>query len=187
SLKDLITEACWNMSSSAISLQINLSRWVNKVCINFHESTLITIHLLVFGTRNQEKVSDYVDELGCGTAPLNYILLSLDLPQIGDAVMITCAKGRVQFSASGELGTGIIKLSQTNSVGSEDEAVREAWRTDCISGNYFYFIFTSDMYMFVRDSATTANEVTETLKQSVLEWVDSSKNWSGASLKLRAL
>ncbi|KAM9438781.1 proliferating cell nuclear antigen-like isoform 2-T3 [Salvelinus alpinus] len=44
-----------------------------------------------------------------------------DLPQIGDAVMITCAKGGVQFSASGELGTGIIKLSQTNSVGSEDE------------------------------------------------------------------
>ncbi|KAM9438779.1 proliferating cell nuclear antigen-like isoform 1-T2 [Salvelinus alpinus] len=47
-----------------------------------------------------------------------------DLPQIGDAVMITCAKGGVQFSASGELGTGIIKLSQTNSVGSEDE---ERW------------------------------------------------------------
>lgn len=46
--------------------------------------------------------------------------------------MITCAKGGVQFSASGELGTGIIKLSQTNSEGNEDEAVREAWRTDCL-------------------------------------------------------
>lgn len=55
-----------------------------------------------------------------------------DLSQIGDVVMITCAKGRVQFSASGELGTGIIKLSQTNSEGNEDEAVREAWRTDCL-------------------------------------------------------
>uniref|UniRef100_A0A8C7LB55 Proliferating cell nuclear antigen n=1 Tax=Oncorhynchus kisutch TaxID=8019 RepID=A0A8C7LB55_ONCKI len=130
SLKDLITEACWNMNSSGISLQ-NM------------DSSLFPL-------------SDYVDGLGCGTAPyssehslfftpnqvspikiLNDILLSLDLPQIGDAVMITCAKGGVQFSASGELGTGIIKLSQTNSVGSEDEAVREAWRTDLIYLHHF--------------------------------------------------
>lgn len=46
-----------------------------------------------------------------------------DLSQIGDAVMISCAKDGVKFSASGELGTGNIKLSQTSSVDKEDEAV----------------------------------------------------------------
>lgn len=49
-----------------------------------------------------------------------------DLSQIGDAVMISCAKDGVKFSASGELGTGNIKLSQTSSVDKEDEAV--GWR-----------------------------------------------------------
>lgn len=47
-----------------------------------------------------------------------------DLSQIGDAVMISCAKDGVKFSASGELGTGNIKLSQTSNVDKEDEAVR---------------------------------------------------------------
>lgn len=46
-----------------------------------------------------------------------------DLSQIGDAVMISCAKDGVKFSASGELGTGNVKLSQTSSVDKEDEAV----------------------------------------------------------------
>lgn len=47
-----------------------------------------------------------------------------DLSQIGDAVMISCAKDGVKFSASGELGTGNIKLSQTSNVDKEEEAVR---------------------------------------------------------------
>lgn len=47
-----------------------------------------------------------------------------DLSQIGDAVMISCAKDGVKFSASGELGTGNIMLSQTSNVDKEDEAVR---------------------------------------------------------------
>lgn len=46
-----------------------------------------------------------------------------DLSQIGDAVMISCAKDGVKFSASGELGTGNVKLSQTSNVDKEDEAV----------------------------------------------------------------
>lgn len=46
-----------------------------------------------------------------------------DLSQIGDAVMISCAKDGVKFSATGELGTGNVKLSQTSSVDKEDEAV----------------------------------------------------------------
>lgn len=48
-----------------------------------------------------------------------------DLSQIGDAVMISCAKDGVKFSATGELGTGNIKLSQTSSVDKEDESVSE--------------------------------------------------------------
>lgn len=46
-----------------------------------------------------------------------------DLSQIGDAVMISCTKDGVKFSASGELGTGNVKLSQTSNVDKEDEAV----------------------------------------------------------------
>lgn len=46
-----------------------------------------------------------------------------DLSQIGDAVMISCAKDGVKFSASGELGTGNVKLSQTCNVDKEEEAV----------------------------------------------------------------
>lgn len=46
-----------------------------------------------------------------------------DLSQIGDAVVISCAKDGVKFSASGELGTGNVKLSQTSNVDKEEEAV----------------------------------------------------------------
>lgn len=46
-----------------------------------------------------------------------------DLSHIGDAVIISCAKGGVQFSATGELGSGNIKLSQTSDVDKEEEAV----------------------------------------------------------------
>lgn len=51
-----------------------------------------------------------------------------DLSQISDAVMISCAKDGVKFSATGELGTGNIKLSQTSNVDKEDEAVSMAVR-----------------------------------------------------------
>ena len=37
--------------------------------------------------------------------------------------MISCAKNGVKFSASGELGNGNIKLSQTSNVDKEEEAV----------------------------------------------------------------
>ena len=46
-----------------------------------------------------------------------------DLSHIGDAVVISCAKNGVTFSASGELGNGHIKLSQTSNVDKEEEAV----------------------------------------------------------------
>ncbi|NWH83222.1 PCNA protein, partial [Piaya cayana] len=46
-----------------------------------------------------------------------------DLSHIGDAVVISCAKDGVKFSANGELGNGNIKLSQTSNVDKEEEAV----------------------------------------------------------------
>ncbi|VTJ91869.1 Hypothetical predicted protein [Marmota monax] len=46
-----------------------------------------------------------------------------DLSHTGDAVVISYAKDGVKFSASGELGNGNIKLSQTNNVDKEKEAV----------------------------------------------------------------
>lgn len=48
-----------------------------------------------------------------------------DLSHIGDAVVISCAKDGVKFSANGELGNGNIKLSQTSNVDKEEEAVSE--------------------------------------------------------------
>lgn len=49
-----------------------------------------------------------------------------DLSHIGDAVVISCAKDGVKFSANGELGNGNIKLSQTSNVDKEEEAVSDA-------------------------------------------------------------
>lgn len=55
-----------------------------------------------------------------------------DLSQVGDAVMISCAKDGVKFSASGELGTGNVKMSQTSVVDKEDEAV-SVWTLDILN------------------------------------------------------
>jgi len=46
-----------------------------------------------------------------------------DLSQIGDAVTISCAKDGVRFGATGDLGSGSIRLSQTASADKPEEAV----------------------------------------------------------------
>uniref|UniRef100_A0A8C8H4P6 DNA sliding clamp PCNA n=1 Tax=Oncorhynchus tshawytscha TaxID=74940 RepID=A0A8C8H4P6_ONCTS len=174
-LKDLITEACWDVSSSVISLQsmdsshvslvhlnlrsdgfdwyrcdrtlamgVNLTRSCPKILRCAGNEDIITLSandtaetLLMFETENQEKVSDYETKLmdldvdsseqehNCVVKmpSSEFSRICRDLSQIGDAVLITCAEGGVQFSASGELGTGNIKLSQTNIVDNEDESV----------------------------------------------------------------
>uniref|UniRef100_A0A3Q3KFW0 DNA sliding clamp PCNA n=1 Tax=Monopterus albus TaxID=43700 RepID=A0A3Q3KFW0_MONAL len=175
-LKDLITEACWDVSSSGISLQSmdsshvslvqltlrhdgfdsyrcdrNLAMGVNlsmsKILKCAGNEDIITLRAedsadtlaLVFETI-QEKVSDYemklmdldVEQLGIPEQEYSCVVkmpsgefarICRDLSQIGDAVMISCAKDGVKFSASGELGTGNVKLSQTSNVDKEDEAV----------------------------------------------------------------
>lgn len=42
---------------------------------------------------------------------------------IGDAVVITCTKSGVDFSASGDLANGSIKLSQTSSIDKPEDEV----------------------------------------------------------------
>uniref|UniRef100_A0A2K6U8H3 DNA sliding clamp PCNA n=1 Tax=Saimiri boliviensis boliviensis TaxID=39432 RepID=A0A2K6U8H3_SAIBB len=95
---------------------------------------------LVFEAPNQEKVSDYetklmdldVEQLGIPEQEYSCVVkmpsgefarICQDLSHIGDAVVISCAKDGVKFSASGELGNGNIKLSQTSNVDKEEEAV----------------------------------------------------------------
>jgi len=46
-----------------------------------------------------------------------------DLTQIGDAVTISCAKDCVRFAASGDLGSGTIRVNQNSNADKPDEAV----------------------------------------------------------------
>lgn len=84
------------------------------VCIFFAFSPMI-----MFRSLFQEQEYSCVVKMPSG----EFARICRDLSQIGDAVMISCAKDGVKFSASGELGTGNIKLSQTSNVDKEDEAV----------------------------------------------------------------
>ncbi|XP_039567868.1 proliferating cell nuclear antigen isoform X2 [Passer montanus] len=177
-LKDLITEACWDLGSGGISLQsmdsshvslvqltlrsegfdtyrcdrniamgVNLSS-MSKILKCAGNEDIITLRAednadtlaLVFEAPNQEKVSDYemklmdldVEQLGIPEQEYSCVVkmpsaefarICRDLSHIGDAVVISCAKDGVKFSANGELGNGNIKLSQTSNVDKEEEAV----------------------------------------------------------------
>lgn len=95
---------------------------------------------LVFESPNNEKVSDYemklidldTEHLGIPETEYSSIVkmpsgefqrICRDLSQLGDSVVIACTKEGVKFSASGELGTGNIKLCQSASTDKEEEAV----------------------------------------------------------------
>ncbi|XP_077999179.1 proliferating cell nuclear antigen-like [Glandiceps talaboti] len=94
----------------------------------------------LFESPNQEKVSDYelklmdidVEHLGIPETDYSAVItmpaaefqrICRDLSQIGDSVIISCNKEGVQFSASGELGTGNITLKQNTSVDKDEEQV----------------------------------------------------------------
>ncbi|CAH1247008.1 proliferating cell nuclear antigen [Branchiostoma lanceolatum] len=95
---------------------------------------------LIFESPNQEKVSDYemklvdldVEQLGIPDQEYSCVVkmpsgefarICRDLSQIGEAVAISCTKDGIKFSASGDLGTGNIKLAQSANVDKEEEAV----------------------------------------------------------------
>ena len=46
-----------------------------------------------------------------------------DLGQIGDAITISCSKNDVRFAATGDLGSGNVRLNQNATVDSPDESV----------------------------------------------------------------
>lgn len=94
----------------------------------------------VFESPNNEKVSDYeiklldIDQEQLGIPETEYSCvvkmpsgefqrICRDLSQIGESVVICCTKEGVKFSASGDLGTGNIKLAQNSSADKEEEAV----------------------------------------------------------------
>jgi len=177
-IKDLLTEAIFDCSSTGITLQAMDSSHVSLVSLSMKSDGFDTyrcdrnismgIHLgnmtkimkcagnddiitmkaadeadmvsLVFESPNQEKVSDYelklmdIDSEHLGIPDTEYSCvvkmpsgefqrICRDLSQLGDSVVIACTKEGVKFSASGELGTGNIKLSQNASSDKEDEAV----------------------------------------------------------------
>jgi len=94
----------------------------------------------MFESPNAEKVSDYemklmdldAEHLGIPETDYSCVIkmpaaefqrICRDLSQIGESVIICCTKEGVKFSASGDLGTGNVKLAQTANVDKEEEAV----------------------------------------------------------------
>lgn len=94
----------------------------------------------MFESPNGEKVSDYemklmdldTEHLGIPETDYSCVVklpaaefqrICRDLSQIGESVVICCTKEGVKFSATGDLGTGNIKLAQTSNVDKEEEAV----------------------------------------------------------------
>ncbi len=94
----------------------------------------------VFESPNQEKVADYemklmnLDQEHLGIPETDYAAIIKmpaaefqriikDLSQFGESVCIACTKEGVKFSASGDIGTGNIKLAQTANVDKDEEAV----------------------------------------------------------------
>lgn len=97
----------------------------------------------VFESPNQDKVSDYevrlvdldTEHLGIPETDYSCVVrmpsaefqrICRDLSQIGESVIVCCTKEGVKFSASGDLGTGNIKLAQNSSCDKvEDNVVIE--------------------------------------------------------------
>ncbi|KAA0196244.1 Proliferating cell nuclear antigen [Fasciolopsis buskii] len=116
---------------------------------------------LVFESRNQEKVSEFeiklmdldVDHLGIPDTDYKCVIkmpsaelqrICRDLSQIGDSVVISVAKDGVNFSSTGDLGTGNIKLMQSANADKPEEAVSiEMNEAVCMTYSLHYFnIFT---------------------------------------------
>merc|ERR1719494_1774634 len=94
----------------------------------------------MFESPKQDKVADYemklmnLDQEHLGIPETDYATVIKmpsaefqrvvrDLSQFGDSVNICCTKDGVKFSASGDIGTGNIKLAQSANVDKEEEAV----------------------------------------------------------------
>lgn len=129
------------------SMGINLTN-MSKILKCAGNDDAITIKALddsdtvtfMFESQNQEKVSDYemklmtLDQEHLGIPETDYSSvikmpsgefqrICRDLSQIGESVVIACTKDGIKFSATGDMGTGNVKLAQTANVDKEEEAV----------------------------------------------------------------
>ncbi|ESP03901.1 hypothetical protein LOTGIDRAFT_185272 [Lottia gigantea] len=94
----------------------------------------------VFESPQGEKMSDYemklidldAEHLGIPDTEYSCVVkmpsaefqrVCRDLSQIGESVVITCTKEGVKFTATGDLGTGNIKLAQNINTDKEEESV----------------------------------------------------------------
>ncbi|OWF52628.1 proliferating cell nuclear antigen-like [Mizuhopecten yessoensis] len=96
--------------------------------------------MFIFESANNEKVSDYAmklldldtEQLGIPDTEYSCVVklpsaefqrICRDLSQIGESIIVCCTKEGVKFSASGDLGTGNVKLAQNCSADKEEENV----------------------------------------------------------------
>jgi len=103
---------------------------------------------MMFESQNGEKVSDYemklmdldTEHLGIPETDYSCVIkmpaaefqrVCRDLSQIGESVVIACTKEGVKFTATGDMGTGNIKLLSTSNVDKEDEAVEIEMQEAC--------------------------------------------------------
>ncbi|XP_066249475.1 proliferating cell nuclear antigen [Euwallacea similis] len=94
----------------------------------------------MFESKKQEKISDYEmklmnldqEHLGIPETEFSCIIkmpsgefarIVRDLSQFGESIVISCTKEGVKFSAQGDIGTGNVKLAQTNNFDKEEESV----------------------------------------------------------------
>jgi len=95
---------------------------------------------LLFEAKNEVETSEYEiklmnldsEYLGIPDTPYNATIkmpsakfqrICRDLSQIGDAVTISCVKEGVRFAATGDLGSGTVRLNQTANADKEEESV----------------------------------------------------------------
>jgi len=130
-----------------LSLGINLGHFAKIIRCSANDD-IITLKSadnadtvsFVFESPSSEKVSDYeirlldIDSEHLGIPETEYSCvvkmpsaefqrICRDLSQIGESVVICCTKEGVKFSATGDLGTGNIKLAQNSCIDKEEEAV----------------------------------------------------------------
>lgn len=94
----------------------------------------------MFESKKHDKISDYEmklinldqEHLGIPETEFSckikmpsteFARICRDLSQFGDSVMISCTKEGVKFSASGDIGSANIKLTQTTNFDKEEESV----------------------------------------------------------------
>ncbi|XP_046860580.1 proliferating cell nuclear antigen-like [Xenia sp. Carnegie-2017] len=133
---------------------------------------------LIFETPNQEKVSEYslllmnIDSEHLGIPETDYSAtikmpsselqrICRDLSQIGDSIGIACTKEGVQFSTSGDLGSGNISLRQNACVDNEEDQVSIQLNEPC------NLTFASRYLNFFTKATPLSNIVTLSLKADV--------------------